>query len=178
MNGWGPSTYGQPCRECGFDWSVPLGAARARLTEVGRNYRDLLDGAAGTERHPELAWTVAGYVSHVADNLRIWTERLRGVASGATPQVGGYDENELARARNDALIPLAAALWSLGLSVTEWHKAVDEARPTGALMIHPERGELDLLAVVTSNVHDAHHHLWDVGRALAYCAGTGSGGAP
>jgi hypothetical protein len=172
---WGPSTYGQPCRDCAFDWSVTLEDARARLATIPREYGEVLAsaGATGTERHPALAWTVAGYVSHVADNLRIWTERLRGVASGATRQVGGYDENELAQARNYALIPIEAALWSLGLSVTEWGKAVDASRPAGVLMVHPERGELDLLAVVTSNTHDAHHHLWDVRRALG--SGTGEG---
>jgi hypothetical protein len=166
VNDWGPSTYGQPCRECAFDWSLTIDDAVAVLSEAAAGYHHVLAGATGVERHPDLAWTTAAYVSHVADNLRIWTERLMGVARGASPVVGSYDENELARARNYALIPLEAALWSLRLSVAEWRKAVDTANPSGTLMIHPERGELDLLAVVTSNAHDAHHHLGDVRKSL------------
>jgi hypothetical protein len=81
--------------------------------------------------------------------------------------VGGYDENELARARNYAMIPLEAALWSLRRSVAEWLEAVDMSSRLGTLMVHPERGELDLHDVVTSNTHDAHHHPWDIRRAFA-----------
>lgn len=168
MNDWGPSTYGQPCRACAFDWSLTLDDAVSLMAELAAGYGDLLAGATGTERHPDVAWPVAAYVSHVADNLRIWTERLMGVALGASAVVGGYDENELAQARNYAMIPLEAALWSLRLSVAEWRRAVDGASRRGTLMIHPDRGELDLLDVVRSNMHDAHHHLWDVRRALAY----------
>jgi hypothetical protein len=109
---------------------------------------------------------VAAYVSHVADNLRIWAERLMGVALGASPMVGGYDENELARARNYDLIPLEAALWSLARSVAEWSKAVAASRRQGTLMTHPERRDLDLLAVVRSNAHDVCHHLLDVQRTI------------
>jgi hypothetical protein len=163
---WGPSTYGQPCGECAFDWSLPLDDAVALMADVAADYGDVLAGATGAERHRDLAWPVAAYVSHVADNLRIWTERLMGVALGASPLVGGYDENELARARNYDLIPLEAALWSLGLSAAEWRKAVAASRRPGTLMTHPERGDLDLLAVVTSNTHDVCHHLVDIRRAL------------
>jgi methionyl-tRNA formyltransferase len=43
-------------------------------------YGEVLAGATGSEQLPELAWSVGAYVCHVADNLRIWTERLMGVA--------------------------------------------------------------------------------------------------
>jgi hypothetical protein len=129
-------------------------------------FAEALSGASGDERHADLTWSAGAYVSHVADNLRIWTERLMGVALGAAPFVGGYDESELARARNYELIPLEAALWSLRLFVAEWRKAVKISRREGTVLIHPERGELDLSAVVLSNTHDAHHHHWDVTRTL------------
>jgi hypothetical protein len=168
VNTWGPATYGQPCRDCAFDWSLTLDETVGLMSELAAAYDHVLADATGAEHHPDVAWPVAAYVSHVADNLHIWTERLMGVALGASPAVGGYDENELAQARNYAMIPLEAALWSLGLSVKEWLEAVDGSRPLGTLMIHPDRGEMDRLDVVTSNTHDAHHHLWDVQRALAY----------
>ncbi len=168
MNEWGPATYGQPCRECAFDWTLALDDAARGMSALTSAYPDLLHGATGREQHPDLSWSSAAYVSHVADNLRIWTERLRGVALGATRRVGGYDESELAVARNYETIPLQAALWSLQLSSDEWIKAIDSAPSKGTVLVHPERGEMDLLDVVTANTHDAHHHLWDIERTLRW----------
>ena len=36
------------------------------------------------------------------------------------------------------------------------------------MLIHPERGEMELLDVVVANTHDAHHHLWDIERTLRW----------
>ncbi len=168
MNDWGPSTYGQPCRECAFEWTLAFEDAAANMSELAASYRDLLRRATGREQHPDLSWSTAAYVSHVADNLRIWSERLQGVTLGASLRVGSYDENELAVARNYETIPLQAAMWSLQLSVTEWHKAIAAARRKGTVVIHPERGEMDLLDVVVANTHDAQHHLWDIERTLQW----------
>ena len=98
----------------------------------------MLVGAIGTERHPDLEWSVSAYVSHVADNLRIWAERLAGIAAGAPPEVGGYDESALARARGYQQIPLQAALWSLSRSVAGWQHAVG-ADPADRHRPHPPR---------------------------------------
>jgi DinB superfamily len=168
VNNWGAATYGQPCRECAFDWSITLDDAVSSMSEAAADYEVLLDEATGAEQHADASWPVAAYVSHVADNLRIWTERLRGIELGASVVVGQYDQDALARARNYANIPLQSALWSLRLSVAEWRRAVDGASKVGTIMIHPERGELALRDVVTSTTHDAHHHLWDIRRALAF----------
>jgi DinB superfamily len=167
MNDWGAATYGQPCRECAFDWSITLDDAVTLMSSVAPDYQELLADATGAEQHPDVAWPVASYVSHVADNLRIWAERLRGIELGAPHSVGEYDQDALAQARNYAMIPLQAALWSLQLSVAEWLRAVEEASSLGPVMTHPDRGELDLRNVVTSTTHDAHHHLWDIRRSLA-----------
>jgi hypothetical protein len=166
MTNWGPSFYGDPCRECGFGWSLSITEGLLKMATLPAAFAEALSGATGDERHPDLTWSTGAYVSHVADNLRIWTERLMGVALGAGPVIGGYDESELARARNYELIPIQAALWSLRLSATEWCKAVEISQSEGTLLIHPERGELDLTAVVLSNTHDAQHHLWDIARTL------------
>ncbi len=121
---WGLSTYGQPCRGCAFEWELALDQAAAKMSALADSYREVLRGATGREQHPDLSWTTAAYVSHVGDNLRIWTERLQGVALGGSMRVGLYDENELARARNYDMIPLPAALWSLQLSVEQWVTAL------------------------------------------------------
>jgi hypothetical protein len=173
VSDWGPSAYGQPCGACAFDWALPLDDAAAAMSALAVSYGDVLRRATGREQHPDLSWTSAAYVSHVGDNLRIWTERLRGVALGGPRRVGSYDENELARARNYDTIPLPAALWSLQLSVAEWLKAVDDTPESGTVLIHPERGPMDLREIVMANVHDAQHHRWDIERTLRWEAEAG-----
>jgi hypothetical protein len=165
---WGASTYGDPCRQCGYSWAVGVGGATAQVSGLPGTYVLLLEGATGDERHPELSWSVSAYVCHVGDNLRIWGERLAGVAAGASPTVGGYDENALAEARGYDRIPLSAALWSLSRSVAGWQRAVALSRRTGVVLIHPERGELSLSDVVLSNAHDGFHHGWDIERSLRF----------
>jgi hypothetical protein len=105
-------------------------------------------------------------VLHVADNLRIWAERLMGVPGGAPLHVGNYDENNLADARNYKDISIQAAMWSLSRSVDDWLKSVEDSPDSGVVMVHPQRGELTLSDVVLSNAHDALHHQWDVERTV------------
>ena len=132
------------------------------------DYGDLLSGKSGNEQHPDLSWTVAGYVSHVADNLRIWAERLMGILGGAPRLVGNYDESTLAEARRYKDIPIQAATWSLAQSVDAWLRSVEASPASGVVMVHPERGELTLSDVVLSNTHDALHHRWDIERTIRH----------
>jgi hypothetical protein len=136
------------------------------VADLPTTFAALLAGATGDERHPDLAWSVTEYVCHVADNLRIWAERLVGIAGGGRPLVAGYDEMALAEARNYPSIPLPAALWSLARSVEDWLATVDRSDAAGVVMVHPERGRLTLAEVMTSNAHDAVHHRWDIERSL------------
>jgi hypothetical protein len=166
LSGWGPSLYGDPCRECGFVWSASLADSRAVIDGLPDSFRMLVAGASGNERHPDLGWSVSEYVCHVGDNLRIWAERLMGAVDGAADVVGGYNEHELADARNYETIPLAAALWSLGRAVGDWQEAVGRSRVVGTILVHPERGAQTLDDVARSNAHDALHHQWDIERTL------------
>ncbi len=163
---WGVSMYGEPCRACGYSWKASVGDGVMLVATLPSTYGRVLIGAIGTERHPDLEWSVSAYVSHVADNLRIWAERLAGIAAGAPPEVGGYDESALGRARGYQQIPLQAALWSLSRSVAGWQHAVGQTPRTGIILIHPERGGQSLSDVVLTNAHDAFHHQWDIERSL------------
>jgi hypothetical protein len=167
MSTWGSSVYGDPCRGCGFAWGTIVPEAVTLVADLPGSYADLLVGAEGHERHPDLVWSVAAYTCHVGDNLRIWAERLAGIAAGGPPEVGRYDEHALGEARDYGSIPLPAALWSLGRSVDDWLRAVGRSRPTGVVLIHPDRGGQRLSDVVLANAHDAHHHRWDIERSLA-----------
>jgi hypothetical protein len=171
VNEWGITLYGDPCRQCGFSWDADLDGATTTVTGIGAAYTSLLVGATGRERHPELAWSVSAYVCHVADNLRIWAERLAGIAAGADRGVAPYDESLLAEARRYGSIPLEAARWSLGTAIVDWAEAVGRSARSGTVLVHPERGEQTLAEVVTANAHDAVHHGWDIARTLAATAG-------
>jgi hypothetical protein len=130
-------------------------------------YATLLAGHDGSARGAELRWSVVEYVCHVGDNLRIWAERLAGAALGGSAVIASYDNDLLAQARAYGGVAVQGALWSLGHAVAEWVEAVPLAARAGVVLSHPERGELALLAVMRGNVHDAHHHAWDIERLLA-----------
>ncbi len=166
MSQWGESVYGDPCRQCGFRWTMGLEEARAHVGGLPEVYGRILAGATGAERHPDLSWSTGEYVCHVADNLRIWAERLMGADGGGPALVVAYDENELARARNYASIALSAARWSLERAVADWGQAVGGSDVAGILLVHPDRGGQTLTDVAVSNAHDAEHHRWDIERSL------------
>ena len=166
MDTWGSALYGDPCRECGFQWSVSLDDATVLISEVPTSYEQILVSATGAERHPDLGWSVGAYVCHVADNLHIWAERLAGPKAGAGGVIGAYDQDLLGVARAYEKISLAAAKWSLRRAVGEWLEVVARSGSIEVLLIHPERGGLTLEDIACANAHDAHHHLWDIQRSL------------
>ena len=100
MEKWGADLYGDPCRECGFGWKLSPAQAVASVRAVPGAYAARLAGATGRERHPDLAWTTAAYVSHVTDNLRTWAERLAGGYLAGDLAVPGYEPDLLSRARH------------------------------------------------------------------------------
>lgn len=126
----------------------------------------LLSDATGMERLPDLGWNVGGYLAHMTDNTRIWAERLVAVARGADPHVVPYDPDLLAEARHYNEIALEGAAWSFRIAVLHWLAAVEEAEPAGVVMLHSERGAMELSDVVASNAHDTSHHRWDLQRIL------------
>lgn len=168
---WKLSVYGEPCLGCAFSWGIGVDDAVLLVSSLPGSFTELLAGATGHERHPELAWPVASYVCHIGDNLRIWAERLAGIARGAPREVGGYDENLLAKARCYEMIPLEAALWTMTRAAVEWRVAVGLSASDGVVLDHPERGLQTLADVAVANAHDAFHHRWDIERSLQAAAG-------
>ncbi|HVC71747.1 MAG TPA: hypothetical protein VNC61_15945 [Acidimicrobiales bacterium] len=166
MTDWGRATYGDPCRECGYHWSVGPDEAMALVMATPARYAALLGDTDGSQRHPDLAWTAVVYVAHVADNLRIWAERLAALALGAVGPVTPYNQDLLAQARRYDELSLLGALWSLDRATRDWRDAVLLAHAAGVPLVHPERGELSVLDVVRSNSHDAYHHGWDIERTV------------
>jgi hypothetical protein len=63
-------------------------------------------------------------------------------------------------------IALQGAIWSFRIAVANWLSALEEAEPAEVVMLHSERGAMELADVVASNAHDAFHHRWDMARIL------------
>ncbi len=181
MEVWGKARYGDPCRECGYDWSIGPAHAMAVVASVPDSYARLLAGRDATRKHPDLTWSAAEYVCHVTDNLRIWSERLAGASladpkpadpnpahasRGRAAQVASYDPDLLAAARHYDQVAVAGALWSLRHAVASWTEAVLMALESGVVLQHETRGDQHASDVALNNAHDASHHAWDIQRIL------------
>lgn len=167
MSEWGRATFGDPCRECGFDWSTSVDEALSAVAAAPPAVAALVDGVDVDRRHPELTWSIKEYVCHVVDNLRISAERLMGAALGGSRVVGQYDQDDLAVARNYAAVPIEGALWSLQRAVDDWTAAIETAQRAAVVLDHPVRGDQTVRDVCLNNAHDVAHHRWDIERTLA-----------
>jgi hypothetical protein len=162
----GPDFYGNPCRECNFNWEISASDAVSLVEQLPNVYAIRLDGATGEETCPDLVWSVSAYVSHVSDNLRIWSERLAGARLSGESRVAGYDQDLLGLARRYEAINLRAALWSLDWAVQEWSSSIRVALVAGTELQHSDRGRQSAEDVARNNAHDASHHLWDIERII------------
>ena len=170
MSEWGRELYGEPCRGCGFRWAVAVDHADEIVGGAARRFGTSATRETGRLHHPDLQWSVSGYVCHVADNIRIWAERIASVALGNDGPVALYDQDLLGVARNYDDVDLPAALWSTGRAVADWRAAIDLAGAAPFIMVHEELGALTLADIVRIRAHDVVHHAWDIERIIEYHA--------
>ena len=128
-NSWWIAEWGNPCRECGFDWSQSPETAIAAVEALPDEFDALLAGRTGGEQAPDATWSAKAYVFHVADNLRIFAERLEGVFAGGPTTLAAYDQDELAAARNYDAMSLQSALWSVRTATVTWAAAAARITP-------------------------------------------------
>ncbi len=167
MSTWGPATYGDPCRECGFAWDLTAEDAAGVVSGAPAAYRSAVGSGTGRESAPDLLWNVVAYVAHVTDNLRVWGERLASAAGPGEPiPLVSYDSDALASARSYNSLPLSGVLWGLGEAAASWARACESADPSRAFL-HPERGRIFIGDIARTNAHDVVHHQFDVRRCLA-----------
>ncbi|WP_181309952.1 hypothetical protein [Nocardioides campestrisoli] len=159
---WGAPLYGDPCRECGFAWSISPQDAVAWVRDFEQHARVAVGSLTGDERLG--GWSVAEYVSHVGDNLRHWSERVQAARLSGRTQVAGYDPDALGDARGYASIPLQVGLWSAGHAAQRWADVLGAALDEGVELQHVARGLQRAEDVARNNCHDAYHHLWDIRR--------------
>jgi hypothetical protein len=166
MSDWGRSAFGDPCGGCGFGWSISLDDADAIVRDAPRRFREVATRPRDRDRHPDLEWSVSGYVCHVADSIRIWAERIASVVLANQVQVPPYDQDLLAKARHYDAVDVQAALWSLTRAVEDWRAAVELTRNRPFVMRHDEAGTMSFSDVVAIRAHDVVHHAWDVERIV------------
>jgi hypothetical protein len=165
---WGPERFGDPCRECGLEWAFTADEAVTMVLGAADSYELIIGSAPGSLGHPDLGWTLGGYVCHVADNLHIWAQWLAGACLHGEVGVPGYEEEVLGTARYYVRVPVGGALWQLRQATRSWHESVEMARAGGVVLEHETRGPQSADDVVRSNAHDALHHGWDISRIIDY----------
>ena len=165
---WGVELYGDPCHECGFDWSISTDDAIGLVAGFSDAFGELVAGSDGSARIPDLAWSASGYISHVADNLWIWAQRLSGARMSGDLDVPGYDQDLLAQARNYNAISLGASLWSLEAAAVLWEQSVRAALAGHVVLNHASVGRMTTADVIRATSHDGSHHVWDVQRITNY----------
>ena len=166
-NEFGRMNYGQPCRECGFSWDMTGEEAEVLIASLPANFARELAGHDGSRRLADAPWNAAAYVWHVADNLRIWSERLAELGLGGKGLVVPYDQDELGQARSYESLPLRPGLWAMDRAAADW-RAARQLIGAGseAVLHHPEMGDQQLAEVSIQVAHDGAHHLYDVRRAV------------
>ncbi len=171
MTAWGIATYGDPCRGCGFGWALDEAAADRMVAAGTVAFIDAVAGAGGATAGAGEGWGVTAYTLHLADNLRVWAERLVGLAAGRTAIVP-YDQDLLAEVRSYRRLPGEAALWSLERATGDWFCALDLVGAAGRVAAEPlallseERGRLTVGDCRRLLAHEVHHHLADVRRLV------------
>jgi DinB family protein len=162
MEPWGAALYGNPCRECGFDWSITPQDAIAWVAAFDVRLAEATTDATGDRRRPSGGWSVTEYVAHIGDNLRQWAERVQGARLDGRIKIAGYDPDELATARRYSDLTLGAASWSACHAAALWVSALTAAVTEGVELHHATRGVQRAEDVARNNCHDAYHHLWDI----------------
>ena len=68
-NVWWIEEWGNPCRECGFDWAQSPESVIVAVEALPAAFVPLA-GHTGDETAVDTSWSAKAYVFHVADNLR------------------------------------------------------------------------------------------------------------
>ena len=172
------------CEECRYEYaSEDESTIPVTLRTLGGRYRAPLsrflpgeDGDTLVRSHPIAgAWSALEYACHVRDVLEVQRQRIALALEADTPTFEPMrrDERvtELAyneQAPDEVAAAIAAAADTLAgrfeeLSTAEWER-------TG-IYGYPEPAERSVLWIGQHTVHEAHHHLLDVGRILRAARG-------
>jgi len=151
------------CAECGFTWTISGKDAIDLVTRLPEEAAAAIGRLHEPMRQAGDRWSASMYVWHLADVLRIGTERLLTLTHDPGRGITCWDENALAEARRYAQLSPGVGLIVLRAAAREWAQAASKA-PAEAMVRHPQFGSLGAVEIIRRNAHEAHHHLMDVNR--------------
>ena len=167
------------CDECGFDGDAMANADLAEACrKFAKRYRAPLtrflpneDGDAVLRRRPAPeVWSALEYAAHTRDVFAFYRERIERVLAEDRPTLHavGFGDREEEQTYNDedpattadGVTGEAAAVASLleSLDADAWQRVGLASDGSGA--------ERTVRVLAERVVHDAHHHLLDIGRSL------------
>ena len=167
------------CDECGFDGDAMTNADLVEASgRFAKRYRAPLtrflpdeDGATILRRRPAPeVWSALEYAAHTRDVFAFYRERIERVLAEERPTLHavGFGGREEERTYNDedpvttadgvAREATAVAALLAGLDEQGWRRAGLASDGSG--------DERTVRVLAERVVHDAHHHLLDIGRSL------------
>ena len=173
-----------PCEECQYAYeSEDEATIPDKLRTLGRRYTAPLtrflpaeDGAALLRAHPTPGvWSALEYACHVRDVLEVLDQRVALTLAEDTPTFESMrkDERVTEMAYNDQEpVEVANAIAANAEVLADAFAALRPAEwaRTG-IYGYPEAAERSLLWMGQHTIHEAHHHLLDVGRAMRTARG-------
>ncbi len=153
------------CAECGFAWTTDGAEALDHIRAAAGRFADHLHGHDATRKPGPEVWSPSGYVWHVGDVTRAWSERLHCLSVDADGVWAGFDPDELARARHYDDLPQVTGPWALARSADALVEALGSL-DLDAGFVHPEWGEGTVTDALRWVAHEVVHHDLDVRRGL------------
>ena len=101
------------CPSCGFDWSIDVRGALDVIRAATREVTSLVTSGDGMAPATDGGWNATGYLWHLTDLARGWSERWAQLAATPGGELVPWDPDVLAGARNYRALPTAAAVWAL-----------------------------------------------------------------
>ena len=180
-DGWDPPRPGWVCAECGFDYDAidPSEVADMVVKHERRYVAPLTRGLPDEDldsllrrRPDEGTWSALEYACHVRDALALYDWRIEKTLSEDRPVVPAMGRDEVAVERNyngqdPAVVAAEVGAAARGL--------VDRLRSVPAdawdRVCIRDGEELSVAWMARNSLHEANHHLLDIGRGLRHLRG-------
>lgn len=154
------------CPGCGFAWKLAGAEAERVVSGAAARYASHLGAWDARRATPSGTWPPSGYVWHVVDVLRSWSERFRALAEDPDTTFVSWDQDRLAEARGYDRLPLSGALWALERAAADVRRSVaDLDHRTG--LTHPDWGSGEVEDALRWIAHEVTHHEIDIERLVA-----------
>lgn len=164
------------CEECGFDWDADVDAAAVRASgerfskPLSRFLKDEDPNVLLRTRIAPGVWSAIEYAAHTRDVFDFYADRIEHALTEDRPQLrpGSDDYDAVAIERDyNAADPTEIAA-AVAQSAEACAALLDdiEADAWARVGIGSDGGERSVMELARRAVHDAQHHLLDIGRVL------------